>query len=126
MARSPDAVGSVDTVHCAGPPWPVRANSKPAGAAPAIIFSMGIMMAPAWDWAAGPAHAIAPAKAAGAKMRLIDSDVESLLPFICTLPMQRCCRCPASLPLLYRGAFDIGGSNADGRPDIVEWDILET
>src|SRR4051812_49743857 len=101
MARSPDAVGSVDTVHCAGPPWPVRANSKPAGAAPAVIFSMAIMMAPAWVRPAVPAHAIAPAKAAGGEKRFIDNDVEKPLSFIFTLPQQRSCPSPATFTLLY-------------------------
>src|SRR6476660_3292060 len=79
MARPPDAVASAATVHCAGPPWPVRANSKSAGAAPTVIFSMAIMMTPVWVRPAVPKHAVALTRAAAAKVRLVGMKVKSLL-----------------------------------------------
>src|SRR6267378_1145559 len=73
MASPAAADASAATAHCPGPPWPVRANSKSAGAAPAAILSMAIMMAPVWAKLAGPAHATPQARTVAARMRLIDA-----------------------------------------------------
>src|ERR1041385_8396480 len=87
MARPPDAVVSAATLPWAGPPWPVRANSKSAGAAPTVILSRAIMMTPVWVRPAVVAQAMAPATAA-AKMGLLGKDVKSLRWFTCNLLMQ--------------------------------------
>src|SRR5882724_6069974 len=69
MATPAAAKVSDVTVHCAGPPWPVRANSKPVGAAPGVILSIAIMMAPVSARPPDAAHAKAHARAVAARMR---------------------------------------------------------
>ena len=80
MARPSVAVVSATTAQRAGPPWPVRANSKPAGAAPTVILSMAIMMAPVWEKPAEPAHARAQASATAVRICLIERKSRGLLP----------------------------------------------
>src|SRR3954470_24830979 len=63
MARDAVAVASSTTTHWAGPPWPVRADSKSAGIVPTVILSMGIMIAPACAPRAGWAQTSAPVAA---------------------------------------------------------------
>src|SRR6266849_10628893 len=72
MARPTAADVSDVTVHCAGAPLPVRANSKSVGAAPGVILSMAIMMAPVSARPADAAQAKAHARAVAARLRLID------------------------------------------------------
>src|SRR5260370_36115487 len=80
MARPAAADMSDVTVHCAGPARPVRANSKSVGAAPGVILSMAIMMAPVSARPADAAHAKAHARAVAARMRLIDRKLRGLVP----------------------------------------------
>ena len=80
MARPSVAVASSATAQRPGPPWPVRANSKPAGAAPTVILSMAIMMAPVWEKPAEPAHARAHASVVAARICLIEGKSSGLLP----------------------------------------------
>src|SRR3954454_17534213 len=63
MARDAVPVASSTTTHWAGPPWPVRADSKSAGIVPTVVLSMGIMIAPACAPRAGWAQASAPVAA---------------------------------------------------------------
>src|SRR5258708_39012687 len=79
-ARSGAADVSDVTVHCAGAPLPVRANSKSVGAAPGVILSMAIMMAPVSARPADAAHAKAHARAVAARMRLIDPKLRRFIP----------------------------------------------
>src|SRR3954465_8147072 len=46
-ARPPSAVLSTTTVHCPGPPLPVRANAKFVGAVPGLVSVNVIISAPA-------------------------------------------------------------------------------
>src|SRR5882724_13076425 len=80
MARPAAANVSDVTVHCAGPPLPVRANSKSVGAAPGVILSMAIMMAPVSARPADAAHAKAHARTVAARMRLIDRKLRDFVP----------------------------------------------
>src|SRR5713226_391434 len=89
MARPTAADVSDVTVHCAGPPWPVRANSKSVGAAPGVILSMAIMMAPVSAKPADAAHAMAQARAVAARMRLIDGKLRRFIPSMADLRGRR-------------------------------------
>src|SRR5258708_39878325 len=80
MASPDDDDGTEVTAHRAGPPWPVRAKSNSAGSAPRVILSISIMMAPASvKPATDPAHMMAHAKAAAARIRLIDVKLSGLI-----------------------------------------------
>src|SRR5258708_35335143 len=79
MARPTTADVSDVTVHCAGPPRPVRANSKSVGAAPGLILSMAIMMAPVSARPADASHTKAHARAVAARMRSIDRKLRGLV-----------------------------------------------
>src|SRR6476469_5766624 len=57
MARLLAAVASSTTTHWPMAPWPVRANWKSAGAAPTVIWSIAIMIAPGCERAGGVAQA---------------------------------------------------------------------
>src|SRR5258708_26722225 len=82
MASPTAADGSDVTAHRPTPPWPVRAKSKSAGSAPRVILSISIMMAPvSVKPATDPAHRMAHAKAAAARMRLIDVKLSGLIAF---------------------------------------------
>src|SRR5258707_11036377 len=80
MARPTAADASDVTVHCAGPPRPVRANSKSVGAAPGVILLMAIMMAPVSARPADASHTNAHARAVTARMRSIDRKLRGLVP----------------------------------------------
>src|SRR5260370_20624157 len=80
MTSPTAADGSDVTAHRAGPPWPVRATSKSAGSAPSVILSISIMMAPvSVRPATDPAHVMAHARAAKARIRLIDLKLSGLI-----------------------------------------------
>src|SRR6202048_1690061 len=81
MASPTAADESAATAHRAGPPRPVRAKSKSAGSAPSVLLSISILIAPvSVEPATDPAQAMAHARVAAAKMRLIDAKLSGLIP----------------------------------------------